>query len=307
MNNAIACLGAANIDRKAHALQPIVLGSSNPVRVSERPGGVARNVCENLARLGCQAGLFAPLGQDEPGDLIADGLAELGVAMAPIDRMKRLSTASYTALTDQRGELVVGLADMAICDALTAEHFERASDFLAGFHVWFLDANLPEPLIRTVADACPRNITLAADSVSVAKAERLTGILSRLDMLFCNAQEAAAIAGNPIHAPLDVITVASALHERGAGTVVVSQGSAGCYVAAPGVDTFIPAYMTDVKDVTGAGDALTAGTLSGLAGGLSIEQAVRRGLAAASLTCLTIHTVSPSMSMDSIDRVLGDG
>ena len=61
-------------DRKAHALQPVVLGSSNPVKVSERPGGVARNVCENLARLGTRTGLFAPLGQDDDGDLIAQTL-----------------------------------------------------------------------------------------------------------------------------------------------------------------------------------------------------------------------------------------
>ena len=86
MTNAIACLGAANVDRKAHCLQPVVLGSSNPVRMVERPGGVARNVCENLARLGCDVGFFAPMGQDDAGQWISNQLLQLGVDLAPNDR-----------------------------------------------------------------------------------------------------------------------------------------------------------------------------------------------------------------------------
>lgn len=304
MNGSIACLGAANMDRKAQTLQPVTMGSSNPVRVTERPGGVARNVCENLARLGCGTGLFAPLGRDDAGDAITEHLAGLGVTFAPLDRMTRLSTASYTALTDQEGELVIGLADMAICDAVTTEHLADAADFLAGFKVWFLDANLPEPVLKAVAENRPEGVILAADSVSVAKAPRLAGLLDKLDMLFCNAQEAEVLANSAIHAPLDVITVANRLFDLGARTVVVSQGSSGCYAAAPGVDTFIPAFPTDVKDVTGAGDALTAGTLFGLEQGLGIQEAIRWGLAAASVTCQTIHTVSPSMSEGSIAKVL---
>ncbi|HEY9539737.1 MAG TPA: PfkB family carbohydrate kinase, partial [Kiloniellaceae bacterium] len=60
----IAAVGACHLDRKAQAAAPFVVGASNPAALQNCPGGVARNVAENLARLGNAAALVSRLGRD---------------------------------------------------------------------------------------------------------------------------------------------------------------------------------------------------------------------------------------------------
>ena len=50
--NPIICIGGANVDRKLYAKHEIANGTSNPVKSSRTVGGVARNIAENLGRLG---------------------------------------------------------------------------------------------------------------------------------------------------------------------------------------------------------------------------------------------------------------
>jgi pseudouridine kinase len=50
--------------------------------------------------------------------------------------------------------------------------------------------------------------------------------------------------------------------------------------------------------VTGAGDALVAGTLFGLTGGLALFEAVPLGLAAAAITVESPHTVAPELTAE---------
>ena len=45
----IVCIGGLNIDRKRRLLAHSLAGSSNPCEAHETPGGVVRNVAENLS------------------------------------------------------------------------------------------------------------------------------------------------------------------------------------------------------------------------------------------------------------------
>jgi pseudouridine kinase len=53
----VVCIGAANIDRKLRPAAALLMGTSNPARQEESFGGVARNIAENLARLGADVAL----------------------------------------------------------------------------------------------------------------------------------------------------------------------------------------------------------------------------------------------------------
>ncbi|MCK9906799.1 PfkB family carbohydrate kinase, partial [Frankia sp. Cpl3] len=61
----LTCIGGANLDRKARSKEKVRLHSSNPVSISESCGGVARNVAENLGRLGCNTSLITCVGEDK--------------------------------------------------------------------------------------------------------------------------------------------------------------------------------------------------------------------------------------------------
>ena len=60
----IVGVGAANADLNGASLAPIHLRDSNPGHISLSAGGVTRNVCENLARLGADVKLISAVGSD---------------------------------------------------------------------------------------------------------------------------------------------------------------------------------------------------------------------------------------------------
>jgi len=296
----IACIGGAHVDVRAHALGPVVRGSSNPVQTRRGFGGVARNVAENLARLGAAVWLYSRVGRDSDGDAVVGAIAALGVGTDGIGRSDRRPTASYTALLDGDGELVIALADMGIYEELTPAALAGVPAAAADCTIWFLDANLPTASLAFLAEAAPANAFVALDTVSVAKAYRVLGILDRVDLLFANADEAAALAGRNVRHPLDACETSAVLRERGAKRVVMGRGADGVCVAEASADYFLPAVSARVADVTGAGDALVAGTLSGLVAGLPLTEAAQWGLAAAALTCESEQAVALGLGADAV-------
>lgn len=298
MEPTVACIGAAHIDRKATAAGPVVPGSSNPVSMRVGMGGVARNVAENLARLGLSVTMVSRVGADREGDAVLQGLADAGIGTEDCSRSAAAPTASYTALLDRGGELVVGLADMAIYDELTVELIEPLLPRLERIPVWFIDCNLPAESLRLLLRRKPEGCTVYVDCVSVAKAARLQGILRGIDTLFANGDEAAYLSHVPIRAPLDVCEAGYRLMCNGVGSVVITRGQEGAFVASPfDYDFFLPPPV-DVNEVTGAGDALVAGVIFGRIGGHSMEDAMRIGLACAAWAVEAAETVNPALNAD---------
>ena len=66
----ITLLGGINMDVSVHTHGDALAGDSNPGRVLCSPGGVARNVAENLLRLGIDVHLLGVLGDDVFGQAL---------------------------------------------------------------------------------------------------------------------------------------------------------------------------------------------------------------------------------------------
>ncbi|ALA69005.1 hypothetical protein GT50_01570 [Geobacillus stearothermophilus 10] len=109
----IACIGGANVDRKARLLTPFRLGTSHPVTTTQTAGGVARNIAENLGRLAQPVSLVSTVGDDRDGQWLVDVTSRY-VNTSFIVRTPKANTGTYTAVLDERGEMVLALADMAI-------------------------------------------------------------------------------------------------------------------------------------------------------------------------------------------------
>ncbi|MEO1226649.1 MAG: carbohydrate kinase family protein [Pseudomonadota bacterium] len=296
MRSAIACIGAAHIDRTAHALQDVKLGTSNPVRVDASFGGVARNVAENLARLHCDVALVSRIGRDDAGDQLLADLESLGIDVSGVCRSELEQTATYTALIDLSGELSVGMADMSIYDEVAPELFgaQLAPDLLSR-PIWFLDTNLPAAGLDHLLENKPAGCLSAIDAVSVTKSQRLNGLLDRVDLLFANRDEAVALCGLPATAQIETSELANRLRAEGAGAVIVSMGDAGVFVASDSVYNHFDPLPSEVCDVTGAGDGMVSGILYGIAAGRRMDEAVRLGIACASLAIESDRSVNEDL------------
>lgn len=276
----IACIGGAHLDRHGVLKQPLVQGTSNPGNVSCSFGGVARNVAENLARLGREVMLVSRVGDDDAGRTLVSQMKDLGVGTSQVS-VASGPTGSYTAILQPDGELVLGLADMDLYEEITPAVMESALPELRRCDGWFVDANLPAATLEWLA-VQRSSQWLAADAVSVPKANRLLGILREVSPLFLNQAQAAI---------LDI---------RQSRSGVMTQGAAGLVAWAESITRIMDALPAVTLDVTGAGDALIAATLFGLADGMDIFEAAKLGLAAAAITVESAHSVSPDLSRDSL-------
>jgi len=300
MQPQVVCIGGATIDRKLRLAGRFVPGSSNPVSTTTAHGGVARNVCETLARLAVPTALVTAIGRDAVGAAILDHLAALGVDTAGCLRVDTAPTAEYVAVLDADGGLVAGFAAMDVLATIDVALVGGAAGRLAGAAWVFADANLPGATLAEVARrAGAHGCRLAVDAVSVAKSARLAAVPTP-DLLFLNRDEAAAVLGLSADAgaveraeprTTSAAAMAAALRRRGAAAVVLTLGAEGAIVADAAGERRVPAASSDVVDVTGAGDALVAGTLAGLVAGLSLDAAVARGSRVAARTIESEATV----------------
>ena len=297
----VICIGGAAVDRKYRALSSLRSATSNPVASERSFGGVARNVAENMARLGAQVSLVSILGDDENGREMLDDLKRLGIDTRHMASSETHSTAEYVAVLQPDGELAMGLADMAIFDEFGPALLQRMeSDFGSGWI--FADCNLPAETLHHIVDLSRRKpLTLAIDAVSTPKVMRLAADLSGIGLLLLNLDEARAFLDQSDASPE---AAAAALLERGAERIVLTLGDKGLVAADGAGIRRIGSLSAQIVDATGAGDALIAATLVGLMGGHDLHEAARLGTAAAALTVESGASVRPDLSLALLETTL---
>ena len=280
----VTVFGGATIDRIARSEGPPVMGASNPGHVERRPGGVAFNVASILARLGVPTRLVTRIGADDDGEAIIAEARTAGVDTAATTVSPDTATASYHAIFDHRGDLVIGVAAMDICEELTPAVVGQAAGAGAGAF-WVVDANLPtDTLDFLVEQAAVTGHPLAALTVSPAKAVRLMPLLDRIGYLFANKREAAALLGRDPATAAAPATLAADLAGMRPTRIVVTGGTEPVVTASgPEIRSHLP-LRADVNGVNGAGDSLAAGTIAAITEGRTLSEAIRFGLAAAALT-----------------------
>jgi pseudouridine kinase len=285
------CIGACTIDRFGTTIDAKArLHTSNIGRLRTGFGGAARNVASNLARLGVPVMLASAVGQDPEGDAVLATTSEAGVDVSASIRVPGQRTASYTAIFDGSGELVIGLADMGILDELKPRLLEPALRCWTPATLVFADANLaPQALAAVVA---ARKGPLALAAVSVQKSARIRPFLQEADCLFLNRIEAGALVGD---AGLE--DLAARLAGRGAPRGVVTAGAEGAIAWNGTAVLRLAAPRARPINVNGAGDALAAAVLARLHAGDAFFTACERAMAAAALAVEAEETVRADLTM----------
>jgi pseudouridine kinase len=288
------CIGGALIDRKYVLHGPVQQATSNPGSVAMSFGGVARNISDNLARLGNAVALAAAIGDDASGNALVAALVRSGVRTDLLIRMVDHATPEYAAiLAHQSHELVLAVVAMDHAETRMEQEAGRIALSAGPDSIVFADANLSPRAIGAAIDAKKRKgFLLAVDAVSNPKAMRLPRDLTGIDLVFMNADEAAAWFGKPASPE----ALAKALVQHGAGAAIVTQGAAGAVLATSEGTRHQPAFTAKVADVTGAGDSLIAATLWRLGKGDRLPDALTYGVLAASLTTESLESVHPSLS-----------
>jgi len=296
-------IGGANMDIKARSASRAERGTSNPGSGSITPGGVARNIAENLARLGDRVHLVAMVGRDPMADALLQRTAAAGVRIEHVGRTDS-PTGTYTAVLDDDGELIVAIADMQATAGLGADQLDAARDVIATAGVVVVDGNLQPAALEYALDLAAA-APVVFEPVSAPKAAALQHLLDgRVHAVTPDRAELAALTGLPTKTDRQLRTAARSLHDRGIEIVWVTLGAQGSLLSTTSGAEEIPALPTTVLDVTGAGDSLIAAFCHALLDGAAPAEAARLGHAAAALTVASPHTVRPDLTLRLVEAAL---
>ena len=294
----IAVAGGVNVDIGAQPRQRLRMKDSNPGHGRISYGGVGRNTAHNLRLLGAEVELLTALGGGVYTAAVAESCESLGIGLSRALRVPDLLTSTYVYISDENGDMAVGVSDMAICDRLTPEYFERQLDLLNGAALVVADANLPEASLRYLAEAL--TVPLFIDPVSTVKAEKLTSILPSIHTLKPNSHEAELLSGVPVVDRNSARRAARKLIDLGVKRVVLSLGKEGFLAAAEDETVWQPSVPARVCNTTGAGDALMAALAWAWLRGENLSRAAALGAAAAAIAVESEDTINLALSAERV-------
>lgn len=298
----ILCIGGMNVDRKFYAKTSLQYETSNPVSSSYSVGGVARNIAENLGRLGNDLTLLSVSGLDGDWRIIQERSASY-MDLSYVDVREELATGSYTAVLDKNGDLALALADMDVFDFITADFLRKHKEVLLKADCLVIDLNCPrEALEYTLAFGKKHHIPVVIIPVSSPKMDRLPRSLEGLTYLIVNKDETETFFQRPIETKEDWRAATNRWLELGIEKVIVTKGSDGVMAASRDREpVHYPAIPTPrVVDVTGAGDSFCSAVIYMALSGYSLEDTVQAGLINAHRTIMSEDTVRQDLSREQL-------
>jgi len=298
----VLVIGAAGLDIVGLMKAELHSGTSNPAEIRSSFGGVARNVAENITRLGLPVELITAVGDDSTGEQLLQQLTAAGVGISAVFRSSEYRTGSYLAVVNAQGELQFALDDMRAISTLSAEYLRSHEAMFAQASLLFLDTNLAKDTLRTAFSLARRyHLPVCADPTSKPLANRLQPYLSRLHLITPNITEASILCGQTYLArPRHAIEAAKCLVSQGVQIAIVTLAEFGVCYATSTTSGHISAIRTEIIDPTGAGDALTAAVIFALLSDISLDDAVRLGVSAASFTLRHRGSVVPHLTLEKL-------
>ena len=196
---------------------------------------------------------------------------------------------------------------MEALESFGIAEFEKRTKAGDNAEIIILEANLPEAVITA---ACKRwnNKTLFFDPVSVSKAGKACNNLGSFSIIKPNLYESLLLAGLKQDAVLsDTIQLAKKsaeiIHRSGVHEVFVSLGSLGLlYFSDSDCGIVRPLDMKPVN-VSGAGDAASAGIIWASISNYDTKQKARYAVASASLNASCAETVSKKMNQNYLEEL----
>lgn len=298
----VICIGGANVDQKFHIKNKAQLGTSNPVNVSHTVGGVARNIAENLGRLGMDVSMISASGIDKDWEIINEASVNY-MNLDMVMQMPGSATGSYTAVLDTEGEMIIALANMEIYDSITPEFLQQYESLLGRAKSIVVDLNCPKESVHYLCRTAKQyGVPIFLIPVSGPKMNRLPEELDGVTWLITNRDETETYFQQEIRNETDWRKAVETWLSRGVKNVVITNGKAGSMIGNSEEGVFhVPAFETnEVADVTGAGDAFSSAVVYSWLEGKSLIEIAKAGSVNAVKTLQSPFTVRQDLSAEQL-------
>lgn len=273
----ITVIGETNIDIIVKAQGPLVEGGCTPSKMSFRFGGVARNIAENLFRMGHQVQLMTLFGDDDYAARLKRDCKDKGISLSLSDTKNGFHSPFFLSHTDNSGNIRSAFSDMDINMLMDKNWIEQKMDLINQSDLIVADTLLQAKALAHLIRHS--KVPVFIDTVSPNKAMRMSEAMKEAGRGFfalkCNQQEALALTNLN-----DAETSAMMLAQKGIQHVYVTMGADGVYYSNGKDSIHVPALEVHIVDVMGSGDAFLAGIVDAFSKGQKGEAALPYGLAA---------------------------
>ena len=299
----IAGIGGANMDVHGRSDCAILLRDSNPGTLHMSMGGVCRNVCENLARLGYDVRLCSVVGDDGNGRTLMEGCRAAGINMDGVQMLRGERTSTYISLNDEAGDMLVAMSDMHIIKRMDARFVDACMDTLLGAEMVVCDGNLSPSTVERLTEVCHRPLYL--DPVSTAWSRQLRPWIGQFHTVKPNRMELSALTGLPCETDEELLLACDVLRGTGVQRVFVSLGAEGMFYRGPeGTLRGRSRPIERMANATGAGDAALAGIIHADLCGMDARGALQCAMAAGILAIQSPDTISAEMTPGAIEKTI---
>ncbi len=287
----IVVVGSANVDLVATTKRAPRAGETVAGRsFTTGPGGKGANQAIAAARAGGEVGFVGAVGDDVFAEQVRRALAGARVDISLL-RTAPGPTGIAHIVVDGSGMNCIVVVAGANADLTEINPREAAA--IAAADVVLLQLEIPLAGVIAAARAAQGRVIL-----DPAPAQELPGeLLEAIDLILPNEHEAATLTGiDDPHRALEALLadVPAAAITLGAGGVL--------FGARSGARVAIRAPSVAAVDTTAAGDALAGALAVGLVDGLPVPEALRRAVAAASLSVQRPGASASMPDRDEIDR-----
>ena len=299
-------VGGANMDIHGRPKNAIVMHDSNPGHMNSSAGGVTRNVCENLARLGADVRLISAVGDDVYGEMIRRECAAAGIGLSELCIAPGCTSSTYISILDEHGDMLVALSDMTVLqEHLTPDYLSQRTALLQNAAIVTCDPCLPERTLVRLLDLCEGHTPVYVDPVSTAYARVLAPHIGRFHTAKPNVLELEILSGQRIESEASLRVAGERVLDMGLKRLLVSLGSEGClYMDQSGA--VLRRKLRPVEQMvnaTGAGDAFMAATIYSTLCGFDAEKTLHYALCAGIAAISHEKTIHPGMSVSLIEKI----
>src|SRR5262245_26455727 len=239
-------------------------------------GGSVANSVIALSQLGGSGAFLGCVGDDRYGLFYESEFEELGIAFWPPPLVGE-TTGTCICLITPDAERTMRTC-LAVASNLAERHIDeeqiKSAEWLFVEGYLFANPDHGQGAIRLALQLAKKHgvkvaVTCSDAFVPESFGDAFAEALGQTDLLFCNSREARAVAG------AETPEAAFAKLRHIVPSCIVTNGPGGAYVRHGRIETHVPAFPCQPKDVTGAGDMVAGSFLYGLTHGVPADQAAR--------------------------------
>ncbi|XP_011505540.1 PREDICTED: pseudouridine-metabolizing bifunctional protein C1861.05 [Ceratosolen solmsi marchali] len=297
-------------------------------------GGVGRNLAAALINLGmADTKLLSVIGDDEAGRAITHSL---GSASSTIRILPDISTARYTAVIDNKGNCCFGVGEMNAFMKINKEFLQQNRQILENAPLLVIDGNPSLDAMEFALDICLQNqIPVWYEPTDINKALKIFECGPRwqqvLHFISPNVNELMAIAkhlqipipSNESNTDFEIVKKTSEFLAQRIPVVITTLGEQGVLItrkssanellldknndsiesSAIQSRLYPPLnFAGEIISVSGCGDCLAAGIITGILKGWKESDCVSLGLLAAKQSLTSHETVPNQLNLLSVNQ-----